>query len=84
MKTELRQIPYVGEATEKSLISLGYTTIADLKGQDPEEMYQREIIIKGCAIDRCQLYTYRLVVYYAENEKHDLEKLKWWYWKDKK
>ena len=37
MKTELRTIPYVGEATEASLLSLGYTTIASLKGADPQE-----------------------------------------------
>lgn len=84
MKTELRQIPGVGEATEKSLISLGYTTISSLKGQDPEEMYEREMIIKGCAIDRCQLYVFRLAVYYAETEHYEPEKLKWWNWKDNK
>ncbi|MDF2613292.1 MAG: hypothetical protein K0S71_1078 [Clostridia bacterium] len=84
MKTELRKIPYVGEATEKALISLGYTTIAALKGQNPEEMYEREMRMKGCHIDKCQLYMYRLVVYYAENKNHELEKLKWWYWKNEK
>ncbi|MCI9110313.1 MAG: Pathogenicity locus, partial [Bacilli bacterium] len=25
---------------------------------------------------------FRMAVYYASNEKHDKEKLKWWYWKD--
>lgn len=81
---ELRKIPGVGPETEKDLIELGYTTIKSLKGADPQEMYNRECIMKGCHIDRCQLYVYRCVVYYASNEVHEPEKLKWWYWKDKK
>lgn len=81
-ESELRRIPGVGKATEQDLIALGYITIESLKGQDPEEMYNRECMMRGVKIDRCQLYVYRLAVYYAENEKHDPEKLKWWYWKD--
>ena len=34
-------------------------------------------------VDRCHLYLFRMIVYYAENEVRDPEKLKWWYWKDK-
>ncbi len=82
MKTEFRKIPGVGAATEQSLISLGYTTIDSLKGESPEEMYEREMHMKGCHIDRCQLYVFRLAVYYAENKDHEPEKLKWWNWKD--
>lgn len=79
---ELREIPGVGEATEKDLIALGYTTIESLIGANPEEMYERDCIMRGFRVDRCQLYVYRCAVYYAENETHDAEKLKWWYWKD--
>lgn len=82
MKSELRKIPGVGEAIEQDLINLGYTTIDSLKGQDPEEMYWRDCEIQGFKIDRCQLYVYRLAVYFAENETHEPEKLKWWNWKD--
>mgnify|MGYP002647524124 CR=1 FL=1 len=79
---ELREIPGVGEATEKDLIAFGYTTIESLIGANPEEMYERDCIMRGFRVDRCQLYVYRCAVYYAENETHDAEKLKWWYWKD--
>ena len=34
--------------------------------------------------EKCVLYVFRLAVYYANNEVHEPEKLKWWYWKDKK
>ena len=82
MKTELRKIPGVGIETEKDLIRLGYTTIESLKGQNPEEIYQRDCIMKGCKIDRCQLYVYRCAVYFAETPNPDPEKCKWWNWKD--
>ena len=82
MKTELRTIPYVGEATEASLRSLGYTTIASLKGADPQELYDRECLLPGVKIDRCQLYLSRMIVYYANTPEPDPDKLKWWVWKD--
>ena len=82
MKTELRKIPGVGEKTEQDLIALGYTTVDSLKGQDPEELYARECLLKGYPVDRRQLYIYRCAVYFAQTEHPDPEKLKWWNWKD--
>lgn len=82
MKTDLQTIPYVGKKTEESLRLLGFDSVASLKGADPEKMYEAECRLRGTKIDRCQLYMYRMVVYFAENETHDPEKLKWWYWKD--
>lgn len=83
-KTELRTIPGVGKETEKDLLAMGYPTIVSLRGQDPEEIYKKDCERQGCVIDRCQLYVYRLAVYFAENGPgEDPEKLKWWYWKDK-
>lgn len=78
----LRQIPGVGKATEQDLIMLGYPTIASLRGADPEEMYERECRMRGCKVDRCQLYIYRCAVYFASTAHPDPEKCKWWYWKD--
>lgn len=81
MKNDLRNIPGVGPNIEQDLINLGYTTIESLKGQNPEEMYIKDCLYKGFQEDKCQLYVYRLAVYFAENETHDPEKLKWWNWK---
>ena len=81
MKTDLQKIPYVGKETEKDLILLGFGSIASLKGADHEAMYEKECALKGVKIDRCQLYVYRMAVYYAEHEVRDPEKLKWWNWK---
>ena len=82
--SELRKIPGVGKEIEKDLFMLGYTTIASLENADPEEMYARECLMKGCKIDRCQLYVYRCAVYYASENNPEPEKLKWWNWKDHK
>lgn len=81
--SELRKIPGVGKKTEEDLIALGYTTIASLRGTDPEALYRRDCIRRGCQIDRCQLYVYRCAVYFAETEQPDPEKCKWWNWKDR-
>ena len=75
-------IPYVGKATAASLNLIGYETIASLKGADPEEMYQKECDVRGQMVDRCQLYMYRMAVYYASSKNPDPKKLKWWIWKD--
>ncbi|WP_071135320.1 helix-hairpin-helix domain-containing protein [Millionella massiliensis] len=83
MKTDLRTIPGVGAQIERDLIALGYDSVASLAGEDPEQIYERDCIRRGCRVDRCMLYVYRCAVYYADHAEHDPEKLRWWYWKDK-
>lgn len=77
-------IPGVGKSMELDFIDLGYDEVADLKGENPEEMYYNLIKLRGVYIDRCVLYVFRCAVYYASHEKHDKELLKWWNWKDDK
>ena len=79
----LQVIPGVGPSLAQDLVELGYTKVAQLKGQDPEEMYQNLCRIKGVHVDCCVLYVFRCSVYYASNTVHDPELLKWWNWKDK-
>ena len=68
---------------EKHLHSIGIHQIGDLVGRDPEDLYRQDCARQGCPVDRCVLYVYRLAVYYAENDVHKPEKLRWWYWKDR-
>ena len=82
MRTDLRRIPGVGPRTEEDLIRLGHTTVESLRDVDPEALYERDCALRGCRIDRCQLYVYRCAVYFASTENPDPEKLKWWNWKD--
>lgn len=81
--SELREIPGVGPSIEKDLQELGYFSVADLKGANPEKMYEKSCRVAGKRIDRCLLYVYRCAVYYATYPVHDPDKLKWWNWKDK-
>ncbi|MEI3579819.1 MAG: helix-hairpin-helix domain-containing protein [Acutalibacteraceae bacterium] len=52
------------------------------RGKDPEELYRLDCLHKGYQEDRCQLYVYRLAVYYAETPDPDPDRLRWWLWKD--
>lgn len=80
---DLRKIPGVGENIEQDLLNLGIRTVADLKGKDPDELYKQDCLYKGFQEDKCQLYVFRMAVYFAEHETRAAEKLKWWYWKDR-
>ena len=79
---ELQRIPGVGIKTAEDFILLGINKVDDLKDQDTEELYQRLYTIQGQILDRCVLYVFRCAVYYATEQRHDTEKLKWWNWKD--
>lgn len=83
MKTDLIKIPNVGEKTKQSLLNIGITCVEDLRGKNPEELYCKDGLIKGFREDKCQLYLFRMAIYYAEHTNWEEEKLKWWYWKDK-
>ena len=81
-RDELRTIPGIGRSLAVDLRDLGYTHVADLKGEDPQRMYDRLIRLRGAHQDRCVLYVFRCAVYYANRKKHDPELLKWWNWSD--
>ena len=84
MKNELLKIPGVGKSIASDLVDLGIKRIEELKGRNPEKLYEDFCILRGQKIDRCMLYVFRCAVYFASNTEHDPEKLKWWNWKDKK
>ena len=79
---ELQTIPGVGKIIALDLWNLGFRSVQALQGQDPEELYVRQCALQGTQVDRCMLYVFRCAVYYASNEQHDSELLKWWNWKD--
>ena len=78
----LEEIPSVGPSIAQDLIDMGITRVSQLKGKDPQQLYDKLCALTGTHQDRCVLYTFRCAVYYASNATHDPEKLKWWNWKD--
>ncbi len=82
MKNPLQVIPGIGKSIAQDLKEIGIFKVSDLKGRDPQDLYDRSCALAGMKIDRCLLYTYRCAVYYASSKTHDPEKLKWWNWKD--
>ena len=83
LKQDLEQIPGVGETIARDLRSIGIKSIIQLKGRNPEKLYQKLCDFKASPVDRCMLYVLRCAVYYASNTKHNPCLLKWWNWKDK-
>ncbi|MBS1764718.1 MAG: pathogenicity locus [Bacteroidetes bacterium] len=82
----LTQIPGVGKSIATDLYNIGIYKVEDLKGKSPEKLFNKSNQYAGCIQDRCLLYVFRCAVWYAETpaEEREQEKLKWWYWKDKK
>lgn len=80
---DLRRIPGVGPSIAEDLWALGVRRVDDLRGRDPERLYERRCRQQGVRIDRCLLYVFRCAVYFASHDEHDPELLKWWNWKDR-
>jgi hypothetical protein len=80
----LTVIPGVGKSIAQDLHNIGIQTVSDLRGKNPEILYDLSNQYAGVVQDRCLLYIFRTAVYFAENKNPDPEKLKWWNWKDKR
>jgi nucleotidyltransferase/DNA polymerase involved in DNA repair len=79
---DLKSVPGIGPRIAADLRSIGIFKSDDLKGRDPEQLYRALEERVGHRVDRCVLYVFRCAVYFASNERHDPERLKWWHWKD--
>ena len=80
---KLEQIPGVGKSIAQDMRSIGIRSVGQLKGKNPQKLYQKLCDFKAAPVDRCMLYVLRCAVYYASNAEHDPYLLKWWNWKDK-
>lgn len=79
---DLQSIPGVGPSLAQDLRDLGIQKVAELRGQNPQRLYDQLIAQRGIHQDRCVLYVFRCAVYFAETPEPDAERLKWWNWKD--
>lgn len=80
---ELMIIPGVGKSIAEDLTDIGISSVSDLKGKNPEKLYDESNKFAGKIQDRCLLYVFRCAVYFAEGGR-DSKKLKWWNWKNSK
>jgi len=80
---DFQRIPGIGPSMADDLWRLGYRSVAELRDEEPEAMYQRLCELSGAHVDRCVLYVFRCAVYFASNEAQDPELLKWWNWSDR-
>jgi hypothetical protein len=77
----LLTVPGIGKSLAEDLHQIGIHHVRDLEGQDPQALYEHLCDEQKQILDPCVLYAFRCAVYYAENDKHDPELLKWWNWK---
>ncbi len=80
--SDLQRIPGVGPGIARDLQDLGITAVADLRGKNPQILYDSLSRLRGEKQDRCVLYVFRCATYFAANKNHDPELLKWWNWKN--
>jgi hypothetical protein len=79
---DLESIPGVGPAMARDLRRLGVRRVGDLRGRDPDGLYDELQSISGAHVDRCVLYVFRCAVHYAGEAEPEGELTKWWNWKD--
>ena len=66
MTSELIAIPNVGRAVARKLERLDVRRLDDLRGRDPEELYERLCRLDERRHDPCLLDTFSAVVAYAD------------------
>ena len=64
--TEITTVPNVGPAVARILARVGVATAEDLRGRDPDELYERLCLRDGRRHDVCVLDTFRAAVSYAD------------------
>jgi hypothetical protein len=63
---ELTAIPNVGPAVARKLQRLDVQELADLRGRDPQELFERLCALDGRRHDSCLLDTFVAAVDYAD------------------
>jgi hypothetical protein len=62
----LTAIPNVGPAVARRLLRIGIRTLDDLRGRDPDELFERLCAMDGRRLDPCLLDTFTAAVAYAD------------------
>jgi len=83
VRDDLQGIPGVGPAIATDLRGIGMREVADLRGRNAERLYDALCRRTGRKVDRCVLYVFRCAVYFASEQRHDPQLLRWWNWQDR-
>ncbi|HUG01683.1 MAG TPA: helix-hairpin-helix domain-containing protein [Longimicrobiales bacterium] len=78
---DLQRIPGVGPSIAHDLWDLGVERVGDLRGRDPEALYDAHCARREMPVDNCMRYVFRCAVYFATEEEPDPALLRWWSWK---
>jgi hypothetical protein len=62
----LTAIPNVGPAVARKLLALDVRGVEDLRGRDPEDLFERLCALEGRRLDPCLLDTFTAAVAYAD------------------
>ena len=83
LQSPLMQVPRIDVATVRDLMDLGFRYPHELAGRSPEVLFQDLQTLRP-AVPRTRLYSFRMVIYYAETPEaeRDRDKLHPWAWKD--
>jgi Pathogenicity locus len=68
MTSELTSIPNVGPKVARKLERLGVSRPADLRGRDPEELFERLCALDDRRHDPCLLDTFVAAISYANGD----------------
>jgi hypothetical protein len=80
---DLQRIPGVGPSIANDLWELGIERVGDLRGRDPETLFDAHCAQREMGADNCMRYVFRCAVYFASEADPDPELLRWWRWKDR-
>ena len=83
--TDLLEIPGVGRTFVKDFARIEVFSIADLKGENAERLFEKLCIanaIENHKTSKNYLYVIRMAVYYADGGRNT-DMLHWSAWKDK-
>ena len=81
--SDLQEVPGIGSKKEKLLNELGYSSLAELKSANADDLYVRACLKEGGQLDKCVLYAFRCAVAYANDPMPDKSQYRWWYFTDK-
>ncbi len=79
---QFQSLGSVGPSLSQDLWDLGFRTIADLKGANPVEMYERFSRTAGQRADPCVEDVFRCAVAQARDPELPDEMRQWWMWKE--